>query len=160
MAIDIYKVFAFLSGFNAKYKKPSKKGTAQETDTVYLAWVTYQTLLLYLQFQSIYQLIGVKAWKSSECLRRKIWMHFVFFPSLAWPWLGLTFNVGHIQLNYKNPGQFDIFSSNVMQGSGNTQPGHSMAQTTLYVSMYCCSLRLLNVWCLVSITLRLSNVTL
>ena len=72
MAIDIYKVFAFLSGFNAKYKKPSKKGTAQETDTVYLAWVTYQTLLLYLQFQSIYQLIGVKAWKSSECLRRKI----------------------------------------------------------------------------------------
>ena len=111
MAIDIYKVFAFLSGFNAKYKKPSKKGTAQETDTVYLAWVTYQTLLLYLQFQSIYQLIGVKAWKSSECLRRKTGMHFVFFPSLAWPWLGLTFNVGHIQLNYKNPGQFDIFSS-------------------------------------------------
>ena len=38
-------------------------------------------------------------------------MHFVFFR--AWPglWSGLTFTVGHIQLNYKNPGQFDIFSS-------------------------------------------------
>ena len=54
MAIDIYKVFALLSGFNAKFKKPGKKGAAQETDTVYLAcWVTYQTLLLYLPFQSI-----------------------------------------------------------------------------------------------------------
>ena len=79
MAIDIYKVFAFLSGFNAKYKKPGKKGPAQETDTVYLAWVTYQTLLLYLPFQSIYQLIGVKAWKSSECLRRKIVNAFCLF---------------------------------------------------------------------------------
>ena len=87
IAIDIYKVFALLSGFNAKYKKSGKKFSAQETDTVYLAWVTYQTLLLYLPFQSIWQLIGVEAWKSSECLRRKMWMHFVFFPCLV---LGLA----------------------------------------------------------------------
>ena len=35
IAIDIYKVFALLSGFNAKYKKSGKKFSAQETDTVY-----------------------------------------------------------------------------------------------------------------------------
>ena len=59
----------------------------------------------------------------------KSWCILDFFPSLAWPWLGLTFNVGHIHLNYKNPGQFDIFSS--MSCRDLVTPSyHSIAQTT------------------------------
>ena len=53
MAIDIYKVFAVLSGFNAKYKKPGKKDSAQERDTVYLAWVTYIKRFFYIYHSNL-----------------------------------------------------------------------------------------------------------
>ena len=36
---------------------------------------------------------------------------FCLFSKPDWAGADLSFNVGHIQLNYKNPGQFDIFSS-------------------------------------------------